>query len=143
MPPSEPFDIQNDVQLRDAVRGETQYDENKLSVENLKTNVNSAKRELALRAGVTSFYDDRGITHALVGLTCAKSKGTVENSPVITKDLGGQNVTFRASDGESLQLSQYEEMVRYGLSNSDTTDSGVQGIELTNTWLNDQQGLSN
>jgi len=64
-------------------------------------------------------------------------KGSVENSPVQVKNLGTEDVTFRASDGTSLQLGQYEEMTRLGLTESDTTDAGVQGLRLTNTFLHD------
>lgn len=139
---SEPFDITSDSELRDAVRAETQYDEGKVSQSDMEDLVDSAKRDLALRTGVTNFdYSDRGVSVALLGLVCAKAKGAVENSPVVVKDLGGQNVTFRASDGESLQLEQYERMVQRGLSNSNQTSAGVQGIEFTRDWLNDNRGL--
>lgn len=132
---TESWDVTDDSALRDAVRTETQYDTGKLPVDDLKGLVDSAKRNLALRADVSSFYDDRGITVALLGITCAKAKGAVENSPVVTKDLGGQNVTFRASDGTSLQLTQYEEMAQRGLANSSVTEAGPHGLEFTNTYF--------
>jgi|APHM01.1.fsa_nt_gi hypothetical protein len=128
---SEAFDITNNTELAQAVRSETQYDTQQLDVEDLAELVNSAKRELALRAGVTDFYGDRGLAVALLGTVCAKAKGAVENSPVVTKDISGQNVTFRASDGESLQLAQYEDMVQRGLSHAAVVDDAVQNIEIT------------
>lgn len=133
----EPWDITDDAMLRDAVYTETQYDEGKLPVEDLKGLVDSAKRVLSLKAGVTTFYDDRGITVALLGITAAKAKGAVENSPVQVKDLAGQNVTFRTSDGESLQLGQYEEMTRLGLVESEKTEAGTTEIRFTNTYFTD------
>jgi hypothetical protein len=133
----EQWDITSDAELQAAVRHETQYDTGKISTEDLEGVVRSAKRVLSLKADVTSFYDDRGIAVALMGITCAKAKGSVENSPVQVKNLGTEDVTFRASDGTSLQLGQYEEMTRLGLTEADTTDAGVQGIRLTNTWLHD------
>jgi hypothetical protein len=132
---TEPFDITTDEELRAAVRSETQYDESKLPADDLKELVDSAKRDLALRAGVESFYDDRGITQALIGVLAAKAKGAVENSPVVTKDLAGENVTFRSSDGQSLQLSQYERMVERGLSNSGVEDASPPPITFTNTFF--------
>lgn len=134
---SQDWDITDDEGLRSAVRGETQYDTGTLSQNDLEGLVNSAKRVLSLKATVTSFYDDRGIAVALQGITCAKAKGAVENSPVRVDNIGPNDVTFRTSDGTSLQLGEYEEMTRLGLSESETSDSAVQGLELTNTYLHD------
>jgi hypothetical protein len=135
MAPSQSWDIQSDSDLLDAVRAETQYDTGLISDDDLKDLRASAKRELALMADVTNFYDDRGITVALTGLVAVKAKGAVENSPVVTKNLSGEDVTFRTSDGSSLQVEQYEDMVQRGLANSSSTDAGVREIHLTNTWL--------
>lgn len=132
------YDITSDSDLRQAVRDETQYDTDLLSQSDLEGNVRSAKRVLALKAGVeTNFYDDRGLAVALLGVTCAKAKGAVENSPVVVKNLGTGDVTFRESDGDSLQLAEYEEMAQLGLAESAKTDQGTQGLGLTNTWLHD------
>jgi len=62
----QPWDIQDDSDLRAAVRDETDYDEGTLPANNdggadLQGIIESAKRTLALKAGVTDFYDDRGI----------------------------------------------------------------------------------
>jgi hypothetical protein len=130
---SQSWDITDDTSLKRAVRQETQYDESKLSEPDIDGLVDSAKRVLALKADVTAFYDDRGIAVALQGIVCAKAKGAVENSPVQVKNLGTEDVTFRTSDGESLQLAEYTDMVRMGLANAETTDAGNQGIELTHT----------
>jgi hypothetical protein len=132
---TESWDITDDSELKEAVRAETQYDDSKISPSDLSDLVASAKRELALKAGVSSFYDDRGITVALQGVVMAKGKGAVENSPVVTKNLAGQDVTFRSSDGSSLQLSQYERMVEEALTNSGVEDAGAHGIEITSTYM--------
>lgn len=142
---SQPWDIQDDTTLKAAVRDETDYDSDTLpEVDDdgagLDGLVKSAKRTLALKAGVTDFYDDRGIAVALLGIVCAKSKGAVENSPVVTKDVSGQNVTFRTTDGSSLQVSHYEEMTQLGLSESKETDDAIQNIRFTNDYLSDSAG---
>jgi hypothetical protein len=130
------YDITNDTELRAAVRTETQYDDARLSTEDLKGLVDSAKRVLALRAEATDFYGDRGLSVALLGVVCAKAKGAVENSPVRVKNISQDDVTFRTSDGSSLQVGQYETMVQVGLSNSEVAqDDSVQGLELTNTYF--------
>lgn len=134
---AEPFDITDETELREAIRGETQYDENNISTEDLNTVVDSAKRVLALRADTTDFFADRGITTALLGIACAKAKGAVENSPVRVDNIGSNDVTFRTSDGSSLQLGQYESMTRLGLSNTSVTDEGTQTIEFTRDFLRD------
>lgn len=134
---TEDWDITNDDDLKSAVRAETQYDDNRLPTDDLSGLLKSAKRVLALKANVTSFYDDRGLAVALLGIVCAKSKGAVENSPVVVENVAGQDVTFRASDGSSIQLGEYEEMTRLGLAESESTDAGTQGIEFTRTFLSD------
>lgn len=139
------WDIQDDDELYAAIRDETDYGTAKLpstddTGTDIKGIVQSAKRLLALKADVTTFYDDRGIAVALLGIACAKAKGAVENSPVQVKDVSGENVTFRTSDGSSLQIEQYEEMTQLGLSESDKTDTAVHNIEFTNDYLNDSYG---
>lgn len=129
------WDITDDPSLKTAVRSETQYDEGYISQEDMDELVDSAKRQLALQANVTSFYEDRGTAVALMGILCAKAKGAVENSPVRVKNLTGQDVTFRTSDGSSLQLGQYEQMTQDGLASADNTDAGVKGLQLTNTYF--------
>lgn len=138
--PTEPFDITNDVDLRDAVRMETDYGEETLSPERLSGLVDSAKRILALKGGVTDFYEDRGLAVALQGVTCAKAKGTVENSPVRAESISAIDTTFRTTDGSSLQVEQYEEMVELGLSESQSADDGQDDIYLTNTYFSDSRG---
>lgn len=134
---SESYDIQNDSDLTTAVRSETQYDDGVLSPSDLDELIKSAKRVLSLKADVTQFYDDRGIAVALFGITCAKAKGSVENSPVKVKNLGAEDVTFRTSDGESLQLEQYESMTEMALAESAKTNAGVRRLEVTRDWLHD------
>jgi len=134
---SQSWDIADDGDLRAEVRVETQYDESMLSTDDLETLVDGAKRLLALEAGVSSFYDDRGIAVALQGIVMAKAKGAVENSPVRVDNIGPNDVTFRTSDGSSLQLGQYESMVQTGLAESNVDEAGPQGLELTNTYLHD------
>jgi len=136
-PNNEPFDITTDTELREAARTETQYDEAHISEDDLKGLVASGKRLLALRADVTEFYGDRGLAVALLGVVCAKVKGAVENSPVRVDNVGPNDVTFRTSDGSSIQLAEYEDMVQQGLANANGVDDAVQGIELTNTHFND------
>jgi len=138
---SESFDIQSDSGLESAVRTETGYDTGKLSDSDLTSLIESAKRVLALKANVTNFYNERGLAVALLGVTCAKAKGVMENSPVQVKNLAGQDVTFRTTDGSSLQIAQYEDMVQMGLSEASSTDAGVQGLELSGTYYSDNSSL--
>jgi len=131
------FDITADTDLRDAVRTETQYTETQLSTEDLDGLIDSGKRVLALRADVSDFYGDRGIAVALLGIVCAKAKGATENQPVRVDNVGPNDVTFRTSDGSSLQLGQYEEMTQLGLSNAESVEDAIQGVEFTNTHFNE------
>lgn len=133
----ENFDITDDSSLKQAVRAETQYDSNVLSDADLTEALDSAKRVLALKADVTEFYDDRGLSVALQGITSAKAKGAAENQAVRVKNLAGDDVTFRTSDGNSLQLGQYEEMTQLGLAESEKSDAGTDDIYITRTFLTD------
>lgn len=132
------FDITADTDLRDAVYTETQYSRDKhISEDDVDGLIDSGKRVLALRADVSDFYGDRGIAVALLGIVCAKAKGAVENSPVRVDNVGPNDVTFRTSDGSSLQLGQYEDMTQLGLSEAEAVDDAIQGVEFTNTHFND------
>lgn len=138
----QPYDITTDSELKAAVRDETQYDSNTLPESDpdqpdLNGLLKSAKRVLALRAGVEDFYQDRGLAVALLGVTCAKSKGAVENQPVQVKNIATGDVTFRTTDGSSLQIEQYEQMTELGLAESSATDAGTKDIVFTNTFLSD------
>ena len=139
---NEAFDIQGDSDLRDAVRTETQYDDADISTSDLDGLIDSAKRLLALRTDATSFYDDRGLAVALLGVTCGKAKGAVENEPVRVENIGPLDVTFRTTDGSSLQVEQYAEMTQMGLSHAASVDDAVQGIELTNTHYHDDNRVT-
>ena len=132
---NESFDITDDSDLQSAVRTETGYDDGKLSSDDLTGVIESAKRVLALKADTTGFYDDRGMAVALLGISCAKAKGRTENQPVQVKNLGTDDVTFRTSDGGSLQVTQYEQMTQLGLSNADNTDAGTTSIRFTNNFM--------
>jgi len=131
------YDITSDSEAKNAVRRLTQYSDSDISTNDLDGVLSDAKREIALRAEATNWYSDRGLGHALVGMTAALAKGAVENSPVRIDNIGPNDVTFRTSDGDSLQVAKYEDMVQRGLAESDETTAGTQGIRLTNTWLND------
>jgi len=132
---NESYDITDDSDLTTAVRGETDYDDGKIDPSDFETLIDSAKRDLALRADVTNFYDDRGTAVALWGILCVKAKAHVENQPVVTDNLGPDDVTFRTTDGSSLQIQQYEQAIQRGLSNADNTEVGTTNIRFTNTHL--------
>jgi len=131
------WDITSDSDLKKAVRSLTQYDDGELPTAELDELIKDSKRILALKAGVKDFYQDRGLAVALLGTLAARSKAAVENSPLQVKDVSGQNVTFRTSDGDSLQVAQYEEMTRLGLSESTETDDAIQNITFTNDYFSD------
>lgn len=134
----QPWDVTSDSELKAAVRAETGYDTDYLPDTDLDSIIDSAKRVLALRADVTVFYEpnggDRGLAVALLGIVMAKAKGSVENSPVVVKNIAGDDVRFRTSDGSSLQLQEYEEMTQLGLQESTTTDQGSQMIQFSNDY---------
>lgn len=132
---SESFDITSDSELTDAVRSETGYDDGKIDPLDFDQLIESAKRELALKADLTKFYDDRGTAMALWGILCVKAKAHVENQAVVTDNVGPDDVTFRTTDGSSLHVQQYEETIQLGLSSADNTDVGTTNIRFTNNYM--------
>jgi len=134
------FDITSEAELKTAIRARTQYNESELSADDIEAQIHDAQRDLLLQTGIeeADFYSDRGVTQALLGMACVKSKGAVENSPVVTKNLAGEDVTFRTSDGSSLQVTEYEQMVQQGLANSEAADeAGPKMIRFTRGFLTD------
>ena len=137
---NQPFDITDDTELIHAVRTETGY-----GPELLETNspegtdltglVESAKRDLALRADITSFYEERGTAVALLGVTCIKAKSAVENVPVRAESIAAQDTTFRTTDGTSFQINDYERLVEQGLSSASSVSDTADDIHLTNTFF--------
>jgi hypothetical protein len=50
------------------------------------------------------------------------------------KNLGPDDVTFRTTDGSSLQVTKYEQMTQRGLANADNTDAGTAMIRFTHDY---------
>lgn len=121
------YDITADSELRDRVRSLTNYEDSpdELPQSRLKELTDSAKLELELRTGSTAWYSDKGLGHALVGLTAIKSKNSVENFSVSVWDVLGQTIDVSGvSDPDASQFEQWAGMVQTGLANSSATDEG-------------------
>lgn len=121
--PTEDFDLTSNSELKAEVRDMTDYtDTSLLSESQLDTNVRVAKRILATELGVTDFYNDRGVALALLGVTCIEAKSTVENDSTVSYDFGGGiSVESRESDGDSLQVQRYENLIEKGMSESNVS----------------------
>lgn len=120
------YDIADDDDLYSRVRSETQYAEtsDELDQPTLLTLVENAKYELDVKAGVSSsdFYSDKGVTLALLGLTCIKAKASVENITVNGWTIGGGDVSVEVDDpdAEDYNFARFEAMMNDGLVESDT-----------------------
>jgi len=135
----QPWDVTSGTDVEASVRGLTDYGDAEIDDSTFTEILNAAKRELALRADVTDFYDDRGLAQALVGMTCVQAKAHVENQPVRTDNIGPNDVTFRTTDGSSLQVGQYEQMIQTGLAHADEGDSAKPNIYLTNGYMTEDR----
>lgn len=122
----------NDTELKQAVRGETDYADSPDELPDTSTGsgtsmskvIERAKARVQLETGSSAWYSDNGIGHALVAYASMRAKAAVENAAIVGYSLGDQEVTLRNADPEtSQQIQQWAEDVKVGLdaSSSDTS----------------------
>jgi hypothetical protein len=122
------YDITSNTELDERVRAETGYEDtpDELPQSDLETLRANAKLVLATDAGVDDgWYTDRGLGLALLGVTCVKAKARVENYSVSSWSLGGGDVSIEVedSDGSSIQMTEYENMIQMGMARADDVDA--------------------
>lgn len=122
------YEITSDTELDERVRAETGYDDtpDELPQADLDTLRANAKLRLAVDGGVDDgWYDERALGMALLGVTCIKAKARVENYSVSSWSLGGGDVSIdvRDSDGDSIQMTEYENMVQMGMARADSVNA--------------------
>lgn len=131
---SHEWEPRSNVEVKDAVRAETQYEdsERELPEQDLNSILERAKHRVSLETDSTNWYSDSGIGMVLIAYTCMRAKAAVENAFVQSYSLGDQQVTVRNADPEtSQQIQQWAEDVRVGL-NASSLDA-EQGPTPTNT----------
>lgn len=113
------YDIDGDGALAQRVRAETGYDDSpdELPQTDLDMLIETAKLQLdaQFRTDIPTFYDDRGLTLALLATVAIKAKAYVENVSVDVWDFDGGRIETRDTTGESFQVAQYEQMLTAGM----------------------------
>lgn len=126
------WDITTDGELETAVRHETGYEVSDMDDLRLSSAIDRAKQRLYLETGSQDWYSDSGLGLALFGYACMRAKSSIENIPLDSYSLGDEDVSFDVDDPEdSLQLQQWAEDVRTGLTSSDATSSTSRGAQNT------------
>lgn len=130
-------EIVNDQDLRGRVRAETQYNDtpDELAQATLKTLVKDAKLLVQAKTDSTEWYTDLGLSLVLLGTTCAKAKASVENYSVESWNFGGGSITAKDSDGNSVQMTQYSEMISEGMKSSDTATRSTPTLSNTRSYI--------
>lgn len=119
-----------DAELRDQVRSLTNYDQSELSTEDLKTELSVAKLVIKNRADVDMtksepFYNDDGLTQALLFTTCIFAKAGVENIALDRWNVGDINIeTWDVGDASAQQFKKWNTLVAEGLKASDVSTAG-------------------
>lgn len=115
--------ITDDEALKEAVRADTQYEDNpdELPDSTLDAIISTAKLRVEMKTGSTEWYSDPGLGLVLLAYTCMRAKSSVENVPIDEYQLGNQRVRTKNTRAETnQQLNQWAQDVRDGLNASDT-----------------------
>jgi hypothetical protein len=125
------YDIADESELKSLVRTLTGYDNNTVSNDDLENHIQIAQLRLTNKVDLDTstsgdpFYDDIGLSQALLFTTALFTKAEVENVSVDSWDVGDVFIeTRRAGDDEQAQFQQWAEYVREGIQSSDVTDIG-------------------
>lgn len=125
------YDIADTSELKALVRTLTGYNSQTLSDSDLDNQIQIAKLQLANKVDLdpslagNPFFDDLGLSQALLFTTAIFVKAEVENVSVDSWDVGDVFIrTTRAGDDEQAQFQQWAEYVREGIQASEVTDIG-------------------
>lgn len=137
---AQPFAIESDSELVDAVRDKTSYSD---SNDELPGDANSgqmsgilsdAKRMLYIRTGSDQWYNDLAYGQALVALTALKAKEAVENINISSYGIGDESLSFSNADpDESQQITSWSDEVNEALDKSDANFEHEQDNQMQNT----------
>lgn len=123
------YDIADDSELKSLVRSLTGYNKNTLGDGDLDNQIQIAKLKLTNEVDLDTsiagdpFYDDLGLSQALLFTTAIFTKAEVENVSVDSWDVGDVFIeSRRAGDDEQAQFQQWAEYVQQGIQSSEVTE---------------------
>ena len=137
MPPNKDYLPQSDAELKTLIRGVTGYDDlsSEFTDSDLDTQIQLAKMRLYNEYGTEAWYDDGGITQALLYLTAILSKCAIENYSTRRWDVGDQSFWSRDNaPDESAQFIEWTEAMNEGIDNSNSGSTTSVGPALTSNF---------
>lgn len=130
------FALENDSELKSAVRDATSYDntEDELPAAQLDGNLDDAKREMYGRTGSEAWYDDVNYGQALQKWTCIVAKAAVENINIESYSIADESITLSNADpDDSQQIRLWMQQVSRAIRDSDVNFENSQDLSFSNT----------
>lgn len=130
------FAIENDSELKSAVRDTTSYDDNtdELPAPQLHGLLEDAKREMYGRTGSDQWYSDVNYGQALKAWTAIIAKAAVENINIESYSIADESISLSNADREdSQQIQLWMGQVGRSLNQSDIEFEREQDFGLRNT----------
>lgn len=130
------FALENDNELKSAVRDATSYDdtEDELPSPQLDGLLNKSKREMYGRTGSTNWYNDVNYGNALENWTCIIVKAAVENINIESYSIADESISLTNADPEdSQQIQMWMSEVTRALRQSDVEFENEQDLSFSNT----------
>lgn len=130
------FALENDAELRAAVRDATSYDDttDELPASQLDGLLDDAKRDMYGRTGSENWYTDVNYGQALKSWTCITAKSAVENINIESYDIADESITLSNADPEdSQQIRLWMGQVSRALRDADANFQKSQDLSFSNT----------
>lgn len=130
------FALENDPELKDAVRDTTSYAEtnDELPPAQLDGLLDDAKREMYGRTGSQDWYTDVNYGQALKSWTCIISKAAVENINIDSYNIADETISLSNADpDDSQQIRVWMNQVSRSLRQSDVQFENSQDLSFSNT----------
>ena len=128
-------EINGDADLKEMVRSITDYDREHLDDPTLDMQIRAAKLRVKNEADSSKFYEDDGLSQALLYTTAILAKCAAENYSLDRWNLGDAQIEARyAGDSDQAQFAHWAEMAAEGIRSSE--EASVQPTpEFTNTFI--------
>lgn len=130
------FALENDSELKSAVRDATSYDntEDELPSPQLDGLVDDAKREMYGRTGSEGWYGDVNYGQALKSWTCITVKAAVENINIEQYSIADETISLSNADpDDSQQIRLWMNQVSRALNQSEAQFANEQDLSFRNT----------
>jgi len=134
--PSKPFALENDSELKQAVRDATSYEntQDELPEGQLDGLLNKSKRRLYGKTGADGWYDDINYGRALEAWACIEVKAAVENIHIESYSIADESLSLRnASREQSQQLQLWLSDAREAIDDSTVAFENEQDVPFQNT----------